>query len=172
MTASGGNSYCSGNLVNVPVIPYIEPIAGNRFRKRRRLRDQSSSRLQGGDWSRGSQSNIGPPSTIAERDLGVPHMSPVVPAGRPADSKAVPWTRRFRKSPPATTPSPEQLRRQNSVLQCAWRTLGASGPVIAFLNTHNEQLGGLPLHLALENDEGLRRVESLLGEISQEMAER
>jgi hypothetical protein len=44
--------------------------------------------------------------------------------------------------------------------------------VIAFLNTHNEQLGGQPLHLALDSDEGLSRVEGLLGEIALEKAER
>jgi len=51
------------------------------------------------------------------------------------------------------------------VLQCAWRALGESGPVIAFLNTHNESLGAQPLYLALDSDEGLRRVEGLLAEI-------
>jgi len=56
------------------------------------------------------------------------------------------------------------------VLQSAWRSLGASAAVIAFLNTHNEQLGYLPLHLALESDEGLLRVEGLLGEIALEVA--
>ena len=85
-----------------------------------------------------------------------------------ADSRAVPWTKRFRKSVPSTRPTPAQLRRQDSVLQCAWRSLGASGPVIAFLNTHNEQLGRLPLHLALESDEGLLRVEAVLEEIALE----
>ena|SRR5690349_6231097 len=99
-------------------------------------------------------------------------MSRHVPADPTADSKAVPWTKTFRKSAPSTRPTPEQLRRQDSVLQCAWRSLGTSGPVIAFLNTHNEQLGGQPLHLALDSDEGLRRVEGLLGEIAREKAER
>jgi len=51
------------------------------------------------------------------------------------------------------------------VLQCAWRSLGESAPVIAFLNSHNERLDGQPLYLALESDEGLLRVEQLLGEI-------
>jgi hypothetical protein len=45
--------------------------------------------------------------------------------------------------------------------------LGESGPVIAFLNTHNERLGARPLYLALESDEGLQRVEGLLAEIGQ-----
>jgi hypothetical protein len=98
-------------------------------------------------------------------------MSSRGPADRPADSKAVSWTKRFRKSAPSTKPTPEQLRRQDSVLQCAWRSLGASGPVIAFLNTHNEQLGGQPLQLALGSDEGLLRVEGLLGEIVLETAQ-
>jgi hypothetical protein len=72
----------------------------------------------------------------------------------------------FRRRAPATRSSPEQLRRQNDVLRCAWRTLSEAESVIAFLNTHNENLGGQPLHLALHSDEGLLRVERLLGEIS------
>ena len=95
-------------------------------------------------------------------------MSERMPAERPADRRAAPWTKRFRKSAPFVRPSPEQLRRQDSVLQCAWRSLGTSGPVIAFLNTHNQQLGRLPLHLALESNEGLLRVERLLREIALE----
>ena len=95
-------------------------------------------------------------------------MSERMPPERPADRKAAPWTKRFRKNAPSARPSPEQLRRQDSVLQCAWRSLGTSGPVIAFLNTYNERLDRLPLHLALESDEGLLRVERLLGEIALE----
>jgi hypothetical protein len=82
-------------------------------------------------------------------------------AGRPA----APWTKSFRRKAPSTLPTPDQLRRQDAVLRSAWRSLGESGPVIAFLNTHNELLGGRPLYLALESDEGLLRVEGLLGEI-------
>jgi hypothetical protein len=58
------------------------------------------------------------------------------------------------------------------VLQCAWRNLGTSGSVIAFLNTHNEQLGGPPLHLAIESDEGLLRVEAMLEEVALKAADR
>lgn len=75
-------------------------------------------------------------------------------------------TRSFRKYRPAVRLSPDQLRRQDAVLQTAWRKLSAAGPVIAFLNSHNESLGAQPLHLALESDEGLLRVETLLGEIA------
>lgn len=52
------------------------------------------------------------------------------------------------------------------MLQSAWRNLTAAAPVIAFLNTHNDSLGAQPLHLALASDEGLLRVETLLGEIA------
>jgi hypothetical protein len=92
-------------------------------------------------------------------------MSDGKPAEQQADRPAVPWTKRFRRKIPSTLPTPEQLRRQDAVLRCAWTNLGESGPVIAFLNTHNELLGGQPLYLALESDEGLLRVEGLLGEI-------
>lgn len=74
--------------------------------------------------------------------------------------------RSFRKYQPAVRLSADQLRRQDAVLQSAWRNLSATGPVIAFLNSHNESLGAQPLHLALESDEGLLRVETLLGEIA------
>jgi hypothetical protein len=92
-------------------------------------------------------------------------LSPAVPADPPADRSPVPWTRRFRRKTSSPLPTIDQLRRQDAVLQCAWRSLGESAPVIAFLNSHNERLGGQPLYLALESDEGLLRVEELLGEI-------
>jgi hypothetical protein len=98
-------------------------------------------------------------------------MSGDKPAEPHAD-RAIPWTKRFRRKPPATLPTPAQLRRQDAVLRCAWRSLGESGPVIAFLNSHNERLGGQPLYLALESDEGLLRVEGLLGEIGEDLSRR
>ena len=38
--------------------------------------------------------------------------------------------------------------------------------MIAFLNTHHETLGALPLHVAIESDEGLDRVQQLLQQMS------
>jgi hypothetical protein len=96
-------------------------------------------------------------------------MSPAVPTEPPADRPTVAWTKRFRRKAPSKLPTAEQLRRQDAVLKCAWRTLGESGPVIAFLNSNNERLGGQPLYLALGSDEGLLRVEALLGEIGQDL---
>jgi hypothetical protein len=45
---------------------------------------------------------------------------------------------------------------------------------VAFLNTYNQQLDGVPLQLALESEEGLLRVEQLLmkGKMKREPAVR
>ena len=59
----------------------------------------------------------------------------------------------------------EQSRRQSDVVQSAWRHFRGAEPVIAFLNTRHDALGALPLHLAIESDEGLERVETLLQEM-------
>ncbi len=83
---------------------------------------------------------------------------------RPAQPERI--TRSFRKYAPAVRLSPDQLRRQDAVLQSAWRNLSKAGAVIAFLNSHNDSLGAQPLHLALDSDEGLLRVETLLGEMA------
>ncbi len=62
----------------------------------------------------------------------------------------------------------EQSRRQSQLVQSAWRHFRGSEPVIAFLNTRHEALGALPLHLAIESDEGLERVETLLKQMTLE----
>ena len=48
------------------------------------------------------------------------------------------------------------------------RDFGEPGPVIAFLNTRNAALEGQPLQLAIESDQGLERVESLLKQMARE----
>lgn len=72
----------------------------------------------------------------------------------------------FRKRSKGPVPSPDQTRRQSNVVQSAWRHFGAPGPVIAFLNTRHADLQGQPLHLAIESEEGLKRVEGLLDEMT------
>ena len=52
------------------------------------------------------------------------------------------------------------------MLESAWRHFGEPGPVIAFLNTRHAALEGQPLHLAIESDDGLQRVEALLEEMT------
>jgi hypothetical protein len=72
----------------------------------------------------------------------------------------------FRKNCRTAVPTPEQSRRQASVVQSAWRHFGEPGPVIAFLNTLHPVVEGQPLHLAIESDEGLARVEALLKQMT------
>ena len=87
----------------------------------------------------------------------------------PQGPEARPTARRgmaFRKNSRIALPTPEQSRRQASVVQSAWRQFGEPGPVIAFLNTPNAVLKGQPLHLAIESDEGLARVEALLKQMT------
>jgi len=72
----------------------------------------------------------------------------------------------YRKRSRVPLPTPDQSRRQGNVLQSAWRHFGEPGPVIAFLNTRHAALEGQPLHLAIESDDGLQRVEALLEEMT------
>ena len=95
-------------------------------------------------------------------------MSAPETAGDPA---AAPTPRRamsFRKYSKKPLPTPDEARRQSHVVQSAWRHFGEPGPVIAFLNTRHEGLEAQPLHLAIESDEGLARVETLLSRMSLE----
>ena len=93
-------------------------------------------------------------------------MKPAAPADETAANRRTGLT--FRKHGIARGPriTPEQARRQNDVLRYAWRHFGEPGAVIAFLNTRHDQLDGQPLHLAVESDEGLMRVEGLLEEMA------
>ena len=87
----------------------------------------------------------------------------------PQEPEAKPPARRgmaFRKNSRGPLPTPEQSRRQASVVQSAWRHFGEPGPVIAFLNTPHPGVEGQPLHLAIESDEGLARVEALLKQMT------
>jgi hypothetical protein len=70
-----------------------------------------------------------------------------------------------RRSPPMPA---EQSRRQSQLVQSAWRHFRGTELVIAFLNTRHDALDALPLHLAIESDEGLERVEMLLRQMSLE----
>jgi hypothetical protein len=84
----------------------------------------------------------------------------------PAANPRRPRTMKFPKRRTAPLPTPEQSRRQADVVRFAWRHFGEAGPVIAFLNTLHNDLDGQPLHLAIESDEGLERVESLLKQMT------
>jgi hypothetical protein len=90
---------------------------------------------------------------------------PVAAAPGEGGSRRQMTFRKYRKAP---LPTPDQSRRQSDLVQCAWRHFGEAAPMIAFLNTRHEALGGRPLHLAIESDEGLERVERLLEQLTLE----
>lgn len=73
----------------------------------------------------------------------------------PADK---PVRKPFRRTYGAVRPSPEQMARQASVAGAAWAALGDREAVMAFLNTHDDALGGRPLDVALASEEGLAAV--------------
>jgi uncharacterized protein (DUF2384 family) len=84
----------------------------------------------------------------------------------PAASPRRPRAMKFAKRSTCARPTPEQSRRQSDVIRSAWRHFGEPGPVIAFLNTPHDTLDGQPLHIAIESDAGLKRVETLLNQLT------
>ena len=74
----------------------------------------------------------------------------------------------FRRRSYAARQTPDQSRRQSTLIQSAWRHFRESAPMIAFLNTPHDALGAQPLHVAIESDEGLARVERLLQQLTRE----
>jgi uncharacterized protein (DUF2384 family) len=64
----------------------------------------------------------------------------------------------------ATTPrlDTDQAARQGRVSRLAFEALRQPAAVIAFLNTHDDGLGGRPIDLAIASPEGLLRVERAL----------
>lgn len=70
--------------------------------------------------------------------------------------------RPFAKRFDAPRLSADAAERQGRVSRLAFDTLGRPDAVIAFLNTHDERLGGRPLDLAVESVAGLAAVEAAL----------
>jgi hypothetical protein len=74
-------------------------------------------------------------------------------------------TQVFRKREPTVRFTVDQSRRQNELIRAAWNSFESKDAVIAFLNTHNECLGGEPLRLAMASDDGLYSAARLLEEV-------
>ena len=68
---------------------------------------------------------------------------------------------RFRKTQHARL-APDKARRQGEITQLAFLLLGRDA-AIAFLNTEHPGLGGRPLDLATDSDEGRNSVEAEIG---------
>jgi uncharacterized protein (DUF2384 family) len=68
----------------------------------------------------------------------------------------------FRKRATAPRLAPDQAARQGRVSRLAFEALRRPDAVIAFLNTHDDALGGRPIDLAVASEDGLLRVESAI----------
>lgn len=58
--------------------------------------------------------------------------------------------------------SPAEAERQGRVSKLALEAFGKTEAVIAFLNTHDDELGGRPIDLAIASPDGLAAVEAVL----------
>jgi uncharacterized protein (DUF2384 family) len=75
-----------------------------------------------------------------------------------------PQTYRFRRRFEVPRLSPEAAERQGRAARVAWDRFRESAAVIAFLNTHDDALGGRPIDLAVASQVGLAAVERALEE--------
>ena len=83
-------------------------------------------------------------------------------AESPETSAAKPEIKRFRRRFDTVRLSPDAAARQGKAATLAWQVLGDRDAVLAFLNTHDEALGGRPIDLAVESASGLEAVAKLL----------
>lgn len=68
----------------------------------------------------------------------------------------------FKKRFTGTRLSPEEAKRQGQAATLAWQVLKAPGAAVAFLNTHDEGLGGRPIDIAVASDSGLAAVQEAI----------
>lgn len=119
-------------------------------------------------------------SATASRSPGIaPQPDDVVPAGTEPDSAGdavmaddaagtsdgdtrKPQSMRFRRRYTTVRLTPEQAGRQGQVATSAFKAFGGRDAAVAFLNGHDDALGGRPLDLAVASAEGLAAVEQAL----------
>lgn len=86
------------------------------------------------------------------------------PDAAPEPSLARPARKPFRRSFNAPRLTREQADRQGRLSRVAWDAWGDRDRVVAFLNGHDEALGGRPIDLAVGSDDGLAAVERAIAE--------
>jgi hypothetical protein len=74
-------------------------------------------------------------------------------------------TVKFRKRFTGPRPLPGVLERQSEAARLAWSKVGADAAPL-FLNTHHDGLGGRPVDVAGESDEGLVAVRAAIAQLS------
>jgi len=86
-------------------------------------------------------------------------------AAQPAPTTK-PHTQRFRRAANAVNLTPDQRRRQASIMGTAWKILGSREAIMLFFNEWSDTLSGRPLDLATDSDAGLAAVEAALRDIT------
>ena len=81
-----------------------------------------------------------------------------------APSSAARRVRVWRSAAPKL--DPDSARRQGAITHLAFLQLGGREPAIAFLNEPHPSIGGRPLDVATQSEEGYRSVEALIREIA------
>lgn len=72
----------------------------------------------------------------------------------------------FRKSSTGPRLTAQEAARQGRVSRLAFEALRAPGAAVAFLNQHDDALGGRPIDLAVASADGLARVESTIAKLA------
>ncbi len=81
-----------------------------------------------------------------------------------AEDTRKPQSMRFRRKFTTVRLTPEQAGRQGQVATSAFRVFGERDAAMAFLNGHDEALGGRPLDLAIASADGLAAVEAAMAD--------
>lgn len=89
-------------------------------------------------------------------------MSDEQPIETAAQTPARAQRKPFRNKFSAPRLSPESAERQGRITMLAWRMLGGREAAIAFLNNHDDALGGRPLDLAVASAAGCEAVEQAI----------
>ncbi|WP_227698697.1 antitoxin Xre/MbcA/ParS toxin-binding domain-containing protein [Sphingomonas hengshuiensis] len=75
-----------------------------------------------------------------------------------AETNEKPQFKRFRKRFDTVRLTPDAAQRQGKAATLAWEAFRDRDKVVAFLNTHDDTLGGRPIDLVVESAEGFDRV--------------
>lgn len=86
-------------------------------------------------------------------------MSEVLHPAPEPETEDRPRRKMFRDRYTTVKISKESAERQGRVTMLAWRLLGGRDGAMAYLNAHDETLGGRPLDLAVASVEGCAAVE-------------
>ncbi|KQN39411.1 hypothetical protein ASG37_07510 [Sphingomonas sp. Leaf407] len=81
---------------------------------------------------------------------------------QPAVDTAKPRSKQFRRAYTTVRLTPDQATRQGQVATSAFHHFGGRDAAMAFLNAHDETLGGRPLDLAIASPDGLAAVEAAM----------